>query len=94
MNSSAEESGDKRVASLPRPKHAAAGCGLGNAAICWKTHLSTADLDCLTTQGGAARLRRAALPWATLFNAFGVEDGETCNFKTYASGYDGRSGSD
>ena len=34
------------------------------------------DRDCkwFGTQGGAARLRRLALPWAVLFDAFGVRN--------------------
>jgi hypothetical protein len=36
--------------------------------------LSTADCNWFETQGGAARLRRLALPWADLFDAFGVKN--------------------
>ena len=75
--SSAERAGHHVLASLPRPKQTAACCGLGNAAIDWKTPLSTAFVCYPITQGGAARLRRTALPWAKLFHAFGVRNFET-----------------
>ena len=38
------------------------------------------------TQGGAARLRRLALPWADLLHAFSVRNLQNRNFKTGAAG--------
>jgi hypothetical protein len=44
--------------------------------------LSTADCKWFETQGGAARLRRLALPWANLFNAFGVRNKKSATSKS------------
>src|SRR5687768_9154659 len=44
LERSAEEAGHPRFARLPRRKQHAACCGLGSAAIGWKTPLSTAPM--------------------------------------------------
>jgi hypothetical protein len=45
--------------------------------------LSTADYKWFETQGGAARLRRLALPWAMLFNAFGVRNDTKAQYQNW-----------
>jgi hypothetical protein len=66
---------------MPRPKQSPEYCGLGNVAIVWKTQRSTPQVYGPTTQGGAARLRRLALPWANLRNAFGVKNSKKRDLK-------------
>jgi hypothetical protein len=70
---------------LPRPKQTASCYGLGNAAID-RTRLTRPRFCSPFTQGGAARLRRLALPWADIFHAFSVKNLQYRNVKKRRDG--------
>jgi hypothetical protein len=71
--SSAEDNGNHGIATLPRPKRTAAFAVSATRRLIGES-CTRPRMMVFHTQGGAARLRRLALPWAMLFNAFGVRN--------------------